>query len=105
MFLSLDLRYARIRYLLDNLWARLTGRAYIVYSTPSDFRRLLLRKGNQRRERGNVARYLGRRSGRYNVTSAILLALLLNGCSPTTEPRSIAVDCMDANGHFIPCNQ
>jgi hypothetical protein len=69
MLLNMQLRIARLGYLLSVLWARLMGRSYIVYSTPSEFRRLLLRKHNQRRERGNVQRYLGRRSGRYNATS------------------------------------
>ena len=68
MLLSIQLRIARLRYLLDTLWARITGRQYIVYSTPSDFRRLLMLKHNQRRERGNVQLYCGRRSGRYNAT-------------------------------------
>ena len=69
MLFALKLRYARLRFVLSTIWARLTGRQYIVYSTPSDFKRLLMRKHNQRRERGNVALYCGRRRGRYNATS------------------------------------
>jgi hypothetical protein len=65
---SLKLRYARLRYLVSVIFARLMGRQYIVYSTPSDFKWLLMRKHNQRRERGNVARFLRQRRGSYNAT-------------------------------------
>lgn len=68
MLFALTLRYARLRYLVSLIWARLMGRQYIVYSTPSDFKRLLMLKHNQRRERGNVQLYCGRRRGAYNAT-------------------------------------
>jgi hypothetical protein len=68
MLFALKLRYARLRYLVLNMWAALMGRSYVVYSTPNDFKWWLMRKHNQRRERGNVQRYLGRRSGAYNAT-------------------------------------
>jgi hypothetical protein len=69
MLFSLKLRYARLRFLLSTFYAWLTNKPYIVYSTPSDFRRLLMLKHNQRRERGNVQLFCGRRSGRYNATN------------------------------------
>ena len=68
MLFSLKLRIARLRFLLDNFIAFITRRPYIVYSTPADFKRLLMRKHNQRRERGNVARFLRQRRGVYNPT-------------------------------------
>ena len=68
MLLSLQLRYARLRWLAQCLWARLMRRQYVVLATPNDFKWHLMRKHNQRRERGNVQRYLRRRSGSYNAT-------------------------------------
>jgi hypothetical protein len=66
MLLTLKLTLRRAWYLLRT---KLGRKSYVVYSTPKDFRRLLLRKHNQRRERGNVALYLGKRRGRYNATA------------------------------------
>lgn len=68
MLLSIQLRYARLRYLVQCMFARLMGKRYVVLATPNDFKWHLMRKHNQRRERGNVQRYTGRRSGRYNAT-------------------------------------
>jgi hypothetical protein len=42
---------------------------FVVGATPRGFRRSVLRSHNQRRERGNVQRYLGKRRGRYNATA------------------------------------
>lgn len=69
MLFALKLRYARLRYLMQCMWATITRKPYIVLATPNDFKWHLMRKHNQRRERGNVQRYLGRRSGSYNATS------------------------------------
>jgi hypothetical protein len=42
---------------------------YVVRETPRCFRRAVLRSYNQRRERGNVLRVLGKRRGVCHATS------------------------------------
>jgi hypothetical protein len=101
--LTLTLIARRIMWLIRSRFT-----TYTVAPAPVGFRRTMMRTYNQRRERGNVLRYLKRRSGRYHVTSAILLALLLNtGCGSTpTEPRVVAVDCVDAStGLWYSCSK
>jgi hypothetical protein len=42
---------------------------YVVGPTCRSFKRAVLRSHNQRRERGNVQRHLGKRRGRYHATA------------------------------------
>jgi hypothetical protein len=62
--LGLKLALRRGLYLLRSLFPR----TYTVGASPAGWRRSVLRRHNQRRERGNVALYTGRRRGRYNAT-------------------------------------
>lgn len=63
---SIILLLRRVLYLLRT---KLDRRGCVVAPTSPSFRRAVLRKYNQRRERGNVARYLGKRRGRFNATA------------------------------------
>jgi hypothetical protein len=63
---TLMLYLRRAAYLVRT---RLFPAPYVVGTTSPSFRRAVLRRHNQRRERGNVQRYLGKRRGRYHATA------------------------------------
>lgn len=66
MLLTLKLALRRALYLLRQRFDR---KGYVVAPTPPSFKRAVIRKYNQRRERGNVALALGKRRGRFHATS------------------------------------
>jgi GT2 family glycosyltransferase len=61
--LTLKLYLRHILWLIRSRFTR-----YTVAPTSPSFRRSILRKHNQRRERGNVALYLGKRGGIFHAT-------------------------------------
>jgi hypothetical protein len=61
--LTLTLMFRHLRFRFLSLFARHT-----IGPTSPSFRRSILRKHNQRRERGNVALYLGKRGGIFHAT-------------------------------------
>jgi hypothetical protein len=64
--LTLVLAARRAVYLTRN---RFFPAPYVVGPTCRSFKRAVLRTHNQRRERGNVQRYLGKRRGRFHATA------------------------------------
>jgi hypothetical protein len=63
---TIILAFRRAAYLLRN---RFFPAPYVVGPTCRSFKRAVLRSHNQRRERGNVQRYLGKRRGRFHATA------------------------------------
>jgi hypothetical protein len=64
MLLTLKLALRRLVWLVKSRFTK-----YAPADSPKGLRRTMLRRHNQRRERGNVALYLGKRRGRYNATA------------------------------------
>jgi hypothetical protein len=61
--LTITLWFRRILWLICSRFTR-----YTVAPTSPTFKRSVMRRHNQRRERGNVALYLDKRRGRFHAT-------------------------------------